>query len=75
MSNKSNSSSKPSSIISDKIGDSLAHYPHAKRVGNLLFLSGISARQKDNSIIGVTKLSSGDVERSISKQTEAVIEK
>lgn len=37
-------------IISDKVPASLGHYPHAKKAGNLLFLSGIGSRRKDNSI-------------------------
>ena len=42
----------------------LGHYPHAKRVGDLLFVSGTSSRRPDNSHEGV-----GDV----AVQTEAVI--
>lgn len=63
------------SIFCEKIGAALAKYPHAKRAGNILYLSGLSARQKDNTIKGVTRLSSGSVLRSISLQTEGVIEK
>lgn len=66
---------KVESIICSKTGSSLAHYPHAKRVGNMLFLSGISARQPDNSVMGVVHKSDGTVVTSIILQTKGVIEK
>ena len=66
---------KPESVFCDKIGGALAQYPHAKRVGPYVHLSGLSARQKDNSVIGVDVLPSGEVVRCIAKQTEGVLEK
>jgi 2-aminomuconate deaminase len=40
-------------IDSSKAPKAVGHYPHARRVGNLLFLSGIGPRQAlDNSIPG-----------------------
>src|SRR6266496_3807785 len=40
----------------------LGAYPHARRVGNLLFLSGIGPRNpKDNSIPGVTLDAEGNI--------------
>jgi 2-aminomuconate deaminase len=44
----------------------LAHYPHLRRVGSLVFVSGLSARQPDGTIPGAN----GD----IGVQTEAVLE-
>lgn len=35
-----------SSISSNKAPDPVGSYPHARRVGNLLFLSGVGPRQK-----------------------------
>lgn len=34
------------SIHSSKAPEPVGHYPHAKRVGNLLFLSGVGPREK-----------------------------
>lgn len=69
------SPAKPESIFCDKVGGALAKYPHAKKVGNMLFLSGLSARQKDNSVRGVTIHQDGQTFRSIAEQTAGVIEK
>ena len=60
-------------IFPDRPG-ALAHYPHARRVGQLLFLSGLSCRRPDNSHAGVTIHSDGRVETDIELQTTAVIE-
>jgi len=44
-----------SKIISESAPPPVGLYPHARRVGNLLFLSGVGPRQKDNpDIPGVT---------------------
>lgn len=63
------------SIFCQRTGSSLANYPQATKVGNFLFLSGVSARQPDNSIVGAKKLSSGAYVKSIALQTAGVIEK
>jgi len=34
-------------ISSDKAPDPVGPYPHARKVGNLLFLSGVGPRKKD----------------------------
>lgn len=40
----------------------VGHYPHAKRVGNLLFLSGVGPRKKDSKEIpGVTLNEKGEI--------------
>lgn len=52
----------------------LAHYPHARRVGNLLYLCGTSSRQLDNSHVGVKVHDDGRVDLDIEAQTRAVIE-
>ena len=52
----------------------LAGYPHARRVGDLLFLCGTSSRRPDNSHDGVTIEADGTVRLDIAAQTRAVIE-
>lgn len=51
-----------------------ANYPHLKRAGALLFVSGTSARRKDNSIAGAEVDEMGTTRLDIAAQTEAVIE-
>ena len=49
-------------IHSDKAPDPVGAYPHARRVGNLLFLSGVGPRQKGSKEIpGVTLDARGKV--------------
>lgn len=48
-------------------------YPHVKRVGDFVFVSGTSSRRADNSIEGVTE-TDGQKHYDIKKQTRAVIE-
>lgn len=49
-------------INTDKASKPLGAYPHARRVGNLLFLSGIGSRNVlDNSIPGLTTDEKGKV--------------
>jgi len=52
----------------------LGAYPHIKRGGDFLFLSGTSARQADDSIPGVAFDASGDLQLDIGLQTRATIE-
>jgi 2-aminomuconate deaminase len=52
----------------------LGNYPHAKRAGDLLFLSGTTARQPDGSIAGVTRTPDGQVKRDAAAQTRLVIQ-
>lgn len=49
-------------------------YPHLKKVGNFLFLSGTSSRRPDNTFEGVEVDEMGTTNLDISKQTRAVIE-
>jgi len=49
-------------IHTDKASSPLGAYPHARRVGNLLFLSGIGPRNpKDNSIPGLELDNDGNI--------------
>jgi len=70
------SSSSPI-ILPDRAG-ALANYPHARRVGDLIFVSGVSSRRPDNSHAGVTieRGPDGNVLRTttdIEAQTQAVL--
>lgn len=49
-------------------------YPHIKRAGDFLIVSGTSARRADNTIDGVEIDSSGAVHLDIRLQTKAVLE-
>jgi 2-aminomuconate deaminase len=49
-------------------------YPHLKRAGDFLFVSGTSARRPDNSIAGADVDSLGATRLDIRSQTRAVIE-
>ena len=52
----------------------LANYPHFKRAGDFIFVSGTSARQKDNSVRGAVPDGAGGFQFDISEQTAGVIE-
>ena len=65
-------------ILPDRAA-ALANYPHARKVGDLIFVSGVSSRRPDNSHAGVTvtKDAQGNVlsiEKDIAVQSRAVIE-
>ena len=49
-------------------------YPHAKVVGDFIYVSGTSSRRPDNSIAGVETLPSGQVVRDIRIHTAAVLD-
>jgi 2-aminomuconate deaminase len=51
----------------------LGHYPHLKRVGNFLYVSGTSSRRPDNTHVGAMQKADGSWELDIRLQTEAVI--
>ncbi len=63
-------------INSDKAPDPIGLYPHARRVGNLLFLSGVGPRKKGaKEIPGVTLDAKGDiVSYDIAAQCHSVFE-
>lgn len=59
-------------IVSGK-ATPMGAYPHVKRVGDFIFVSGTSSRRADNSIEGVEEV--GGVKKyDIKKQTRAVLE-
>jgi 2-aminomuconate deaminase len=49
-------------------------YPHAKRVGDFIFVSGTSSRRADNTFAGATADEFGTTHLDIRVQTRAVIE-
>lgn len=61
-----------SKVLKDK-AQPLGNYPHVKRVGDFLFVSGTSSRKPDNTHVGADKDASGNWVLDIRKQTEAVI--
>ncbi len=65
-----------SKIVSDTAPEPVGSYPHARRVGNLLFMSGIGPRQKGSADIpGVTLDQAGNiVARDIEAQCHSVFE-
>ncbi len=64
------------SKLSERAPEPVGAFPHAKRVGNLLFLSGIGPRKRGSKTIpGVTLDAAGDVVAyDITAQTLAVFE-
>lgn len=60
-------------IVPDRAG-ALANYPHARKAGDFVFVSGISCRQPDDSHLGVTVEDDGTIHRDVAVQTHAVID-
>lgn len=52
----------------------LGRYPHIKRAGDFLFVSGTSSRRPDNSIAGADRDAAGNLQLDIRVQTRAVLE-
>ena len=67
---------QPENISSDKAPEPVGSYPHAKRAGNLLFLSGVGPRKRGSKEIpGVTLNEKAEiVSYDIEKQCHAVFE-
>lgn len=51
----------------------LGAYPHYKRAGDYIYISGTSSRRADNSHAGVEIAENGDVTLNIAEQTRATI--
>ena len=51
----------------------LGNYPHIKRIGDFLFVSGTSSRRSDNTHVGAEQRADGSWTLDIHLQTEAVI--
>ncbi len=52
----------------------LGHYPHVKRVGDFIYVSGTSSRRPDNTHVGAKQDEEGNWKLDIREQTRAVIE-
>lgn len=52
----------------------LGNYPHVKRVGDFIYVSGTSSRRPDNTHIGADQDEQGNWQLDIRQQTKAVIE-
>jgi len=52
----------------------LGHYPHVRRVGDFIYVSGTSSRRADNTHVGAVQKEDGTFELDIKAQTKAVIE-
>lgn len=66
--------STPSSGIVSGKATPRGAFPHVKRAGDFLFVSGTSARRPDNSIAGASADAMGTTTLDIRAQTRAVIE-
>jgi len=66
--------SKTKSKVVEGMATPRGKYPHIKRAGDFLFVSGTSARRADNTIAGAEVDSLGTTRLDIRVQTRAVIE-
>jgi 2-aminomuconate deaminase len=62
-----------SKVIKDK-AQPLGNYPHVRRVGDFIYVSGTSSRRKDNTHVGAIQNANGKWDLDIRAQTQAVIE-
>lgn len=62
-----------SKVLADK-AQPLGHYPHVKRVGDFIYVSGTSSRRPDNTHVGAELTNDGEWLLDIELQTKAVIE-
>ncbi|MEM9823054.1 MAG: RidA family protein [Bacteroidota bacterium] len=60
-------------VLKDK-AKPLGNYPHVKRVGDFIYVSGTSSRRKDNTHVGAVQDENGNWQLDIRAQTKAVIE-
>ena len=49
-------------------------YPHFRRAGDFIFVSGLSSRQADNTILGATADALGTMQLDVRVQTRGVVE-
>lgn len=62
-----------SKVLQDK-AQPLGNYPHVKRVGDFIYVSGTSSRRPDNTHVGAIQNEDGTWSLDIEAQTKAVIE-
>lgn len=63
-----------SAKVLDEKAQPRGRYPHIKRAGDFLFVSGVSSRRPDKTFVGAEADDLGNVELDIRAQTRAVIE-
>lgn len=56
------------------LAPSRANYPHCRRAGDFVFVSGLASRRPDNSFVGGEITPEGDMRFDIRAQTQAVLE-
>ena len=61
-------------IIASDRAQPLGHYPHTRRIGPWVFISGTSSRKPDNSYAGSEQKADGTWDLDIREQTTAVME-
>ena len=66
--------SETTSTILTRHAQALGNYPHARRAGDFIYVSGTSSRREDNTHEGVTIHEDGSVTLDIVAQTRAVIQ-
>ena len=71
--NKSNSSDSKSKVVKGKAVPR-GTFPHVKRAGDFIYISGTSSRRANNSFAGVEVDEMGSTSLCIASQTRAVIE-
>lgn len=62
-----------SKVLSNK-AQPLGNYPHVRRVGDFIYVSGTSSRRPDNTHVGAVQDENGNWQLDIRAQTKAVIE-
>jgi 2-aminomuconate deaminase len=63
-----------SAKIVERLATPRGRFPHAKRVGDFVYVSGTSSRRPDNTFVGVAVDALGTTDLDIRAQTRAVIE-
>ena len=56
------------------LAPSRANYPHCRRAGDFVFVSGLASRRPDNSFVGGEITPEGDMRFDIRAQTQAVLD-
>ncbi len=74
MTEKAMSKSDVSSAVVEGRAQPRGKFPHVKRAGDFLFVSGTSSRRTDNSFVGAEVDAMGVLDADIRAQTRAVIE-
>lgn len=64
---------KTSKVLTEN-AQPLGNYPHVKRVGDFIYVSGTSSRRRDNTHVGAEQDANGNWSLDIEAQTRAVIQ-